>query len=324
MGIWIMFNIAEKYYEIKRDYKEISIELAKAALEGFNITYQELNDQQLAQTDRRIELEAAIATQEAAIENQKLHFIEKEKVLQKMQHAFNELHNTVRTKENEKSLSSQRLQYLKERENNLTDFLQQSHKQLSGIQESIQFTNQQIQEEEIKLVEFNTRLADLNNEVEIKRKDFDQKREKVDGLRKHNQTIQRSQFELEKKVAVADTSIHNLQRTIQQITDEKQQRQQQLKIVELDKQAREQELITKKSSILQLQQQNDFTKEQILKTQSVLENLRNSLAEENRKLDARKNEHDLLKSLIDSMEGYPESVKFLYKNNGWKHKAPLL
>lgn len=48
------------------------------------------------------------------------------------------------------------------------------------------------------------------------------------------------------------------------------------------------------------------------------------LAEENRKLDSKKNEHDLLKSLIDSMEGYPESVKFLHKNTGWNHTAPLL
>src|SRR6185436_5614772 len=31
-----------------------------------------------------------------------------------------------------------------------------------------------------------------------------------------------------------------------------------------------------------------------------------------------------LKSLIDSMEGYPESVKFLHNNTGWNHEAPLL
>ena len=54
-----------------------------------------------------------------------------------------------------------------------------------------------------------------------------------------------------------------------------------------------------------------ITKDQILQTQSVLEGLRSNLADENRKLDAKKkNEHDLLKSLVDSMEGYPESVKF--------------
>src|SRR3982751_2489348 len=37
---------AEKYFEIKKEYKEVSIELAKASLEGFNSTYRELNEQQ--------------------------------------------------------------------------------------------------------------------------------------------------------------------------------------------------------------------------------------------------------------------------------------
>src|SRR5438046_9087734 len=45
---------AEKYYEIKKDYKEISVELAKAALEGFNITYKELQEQQETETNKKI------------------------------------------------------------------------------------------------------------------------------------------------------------------------------------------------------------------------------------------------------------------------------
>ena len=44
---------AEKYFEIKKEYREVSIELAKAALEGFNITYRDLNEQQKAETDKR-------------------------------------------------------------------------------------------------------------------------------------------------------------------------------------------------------------------------------------------------------------------------------
>ena len=315
---------AEKYYEIKRDYKEISVELAKASLEGFNLTYQQLHEQQIEQTDKKIELEATIATEEALIEKQKLTFTEKEQSLQKMQHAFNELHNTVRSKENEKSLSTQRLQYLKERETNLQSFLHQSESQLTGINDSIRFTEQQIVDETSKLSEFTNLFEQSKKDVELKRALFDQKRSSVDELRRQNQNIQRTQFEAEKKVAVADTSIHNLQRTIQQVTEERHQRQEQLKLVESDKQKRESELELKQQSLTQLQQQNDFTKEQILQTQSVLENLRSKLAEENRIHDARKNEHDLLKSLIDSMEGYPESVKFLYKNNQWNHKAPIL
>jgi chromosome segregation protein len=58
--------------------------------------------------------------------------------------------------------------------------------------------------------------------------------------------------------------------------------------------------------------------------QAELEVLRQQLMEQNRKLDQRRNEYDLLKSLIDSMEGYPDSVKFLHKNPNWNHHAPIL
>ena len=315
---------AEKYFEIKKEFKEVSIELAKAALEGFNITYKDLNHQQQAEVDKRLELEASIAKEEAALEQEKLGFIEQEKALQHMQHAFNDMLDGLRNKESEKNLSAQRLQYLKERETSLNEFLQKAGGQLKGLDESIQFTSNQIKEDETKLEEFEGKLDELKNAVEDKRKVFDEKRSSIDELRRENQAIQRNQFEAEKKVAVADTSIQNLQRTIVQIQEEKAQRQSQLQQLEADKKIKEEELEQKKTDLQQLHDHHEFTKEQILATQSMLEGLRNELADESRKLDSKKNEHALLKSLIDSMEGYPESVKFLHNNTGWNHTAPLL
>ncbi|MBL0183052.1 MAG: chromosome segregation protein SMC [Chitinophagaceae bacterium] len=315
---------AEKYFEIKKEYKEVSIELAKAALEGFNITYHDLNEKQKAEVDKRIELETTIAKEEALLEQEKLELVEKEKALQQMQHAFNDMLDAVRSKENDKSLTGQRLQYLKERESGLNEFLQKAGGQLSGLDESIQFTSKQIEDDEIQLKDFETKLAELKNTVEEKRRIFDEKRSHIDELRRDNQAIQRNQFEAEKKVAVADTSILNLQRTISQVQEEKAQRQSQLQQLEPEKKQKEEELEQKKTDLQQLQEHHEFTKEQILQTQNRMEGLRNELANENRKLDSRKNEHDLLKSLIDSMEGYPESVKFLHNNPQWNHTAPLL
>lgn len=315
---------AEKYFEIKTEYKEVSIELAKAALEGFNVTYHELNEKQKAEVDKRIELEAAIAKEEAALEQEKLDLIQKEKALQAMQHAFNEMLDAVRSKESEKSLSSQRLQYLKERETGLNEFLLKAGGQLKGLDESIQFTGNQINEDEIQLSQFEGKLVDLKNAVEEKRKVFDDKRSHIDELRKQSQALQREQFDAEKKVAIADTSIQNLQRTVTQIQEEKTQRQNQLQQLEPEKKQKEAELEQKKTDLQQLQDHHEFTKEQILQTQNKMEGLRNELAAESRTLDSKKNEHDLLKSLIDSMEGYPESVKFLHNNPDWNHTAPLL
>lgn len=315
---------AEKYYEIKKEYKELSVELAKAALEGFNITYRDLNEQQQQEIDKRFELEAGIAQDDAAIEQEKLGFIEQEKQLQDMQHAFNDLLGTVRNKENEKSLGEQRLQYLKERESSLRDFLQKSEGQLKGLEESIAFTAGQITDEEIKLEEFTEKVESLKDGVEEKRRIFDEKRSAIDIVRRDNQALQRRQFDAEKQVAVADTSIQNIQRTIVQGEDEQAQRKQQIAQLEKEREEKEIELDSKRTGLQQLQEQHEHTKEQILQTQAMVETLRNQLAEENRKLDSRKNEHALLKSLIDSMEGYPESVKFLHNNPGWNHAAPIL
>jgi len=87
---------------------------------------------------------------------------------------------------------------------------------------------------------------------------------------------------------------------------------------------KEKELKIKQTDLVQLQQHHEYTKDQILQTQAILDELRNQMADESRKLDAKKNEHELLKSLIDSMEGYPESVKFLHNNPHWNHTAPIL
>jgi len=315
---------AEKYYEIKKEYREYSIELAKAALEGFNLSYKELNQQSEAETDRKVALEATIATEEAALEEEKLQFLEKEKVLQAQQQSFNVLVQELRGKDNDKNLAQQRLQFLEEKQQSLNDFLLKSEGQQKGLEESIAFTGQQIEEEELQLSAIESQLAELRTSVDEKRGVCDEQRTALDGLRSENLDLQRHQFDAEKKVAVADTSIQNLQRTIQQLDEEKEKREAQIRNIGEERKEREEELATRNTDLQQLQDHHERTREQILQTQADLEQLRQQLADENRKLDAKRNEHDLLKSLIDSMEGYPDSVKFLHNNSGWNHTAPVL
>ncbi len=136
--------------------------------------------------------------------------------------------------------------------------------------------------------------------------------------------MQRSQFEAEKKVAVADTSIQNIHRAIKQSDEEKIARANQLKELESSIIEKTKGVESRKIDLDQLHHHHNTTKEQILESQGILEELRQKLADENRKLDSKKNEHDLLKSLIDSMEGYPDSVKFLHNNKDWNHTAPIL
>ncbi len=315
---------AEKYFEIKKEYKVKSIELAKAALEGFNIQYKELTEQQQTESDRKLEIDAKISTEEADLEKQKLEFIEQEKALQQMQQTFNELVNNIRSKENDKSLAQQRLQYLKEKETSLNDFLSKAGGQSAGLEESIQFSEKQIVDEEAALVALQTTIDQIKQNVEANRAAFDAKRGLVDELRRKNQVLQRSQFEAEKNVAIRDTSLMNLEKSIHHINEEQAHRATQLSELNVQRDQNNAALDEAKQKLQQLQEQHESVKAQILEAQAKLEHLRTHLADESRKLDAKKNEHALLKSLVDSMEGYPESVKFLHKNTGWNHASPIL
>lgn len=315
---------AEKYYEIKKEYKEVSVELAKAALEGFNVQYRELNEQQQAETDKKVELEAQIATEEAAIEADRLGFIEQEKALQTMQQAFNQLLQNLRLKENDKNLAQQQLKFLAEKETNLQDFLQKSEGQLESLRDSVTYTSEQLEREREKLAGLQTRLDELKTVLEEKRTVYDSRRAELDAARSSLQALQRSQFDAEKQVAVADTTIANLHRSIAQLQEEQEQRRAEIQKAEREKEQREAEEKDKRQFLEQLRMQHEQTKEQILAGQSELEKLRSQLIEENRRFDQKKNEFDLLKSLIDGMEGYPDSVKFLHKNPQWSCQAPIL
>ncbi|MFP5041769.1 chromosome segregation protein SMC [Parasediminibacterium sp. JCM 36343] len=315
---------AEKYIEIKKEYKEIAVELAKASLEGFNITYKQLNEEQDTQGDKKIRLEAEIATEEAALEQEKLGFIEKERELHSKQTAFNELQQNLRTKENEKNLSAQKLKYLQEKETSLKDFLSKAEGQLKNLGDSIQFTQLQVGDESKTLQNLQFAVAAAKQAIDEKREIFDEKRSGLDALRSQYQSIQRSQFDAEKKVAVADTSINNIQRSAAQLQDEQQNRTYLLKQLEVELTDKEEALTDRRSHLQELQEAHEAAKQNIFNSQQQLEGFRSQLADESRKLDSKRNEYALLKSLVDSMEGYPESIKFLHKNPNWNHAAPIL
>lgn len=315
---------AEKYYEIKKEYRNLSIELAKASLEGFNLSFKELQQQSETETDKKTRLEAEIALEDASIEQQKLEFIEKERALQSMQREHNELVQTIRTRENDKNLATQKLNFLEERKAGISEFLEKSDGQLKGLQESISFTEIQITEEQEKLEGMKEQLEQLKESSGKNKSEFDLKRNHIDTLRAQHAEIQRKQFDAEKKVVVADTSVQNLEKSIQRLEEESEARRSQIKQLEEEKTEVEGLLESGKIQLDKLQSEDAIAREKILQAQSELEKLRQELAEESRKLDARKNEYDLLKSLIDSMEGYPESVKFLHNNQQWNYNAPIL
>ena len=315
---------AERFYEIKKDYKETSIELAKAALSGFNDTYKDLSEKIQSETDKREQLEKNIEAEEAKLEGDKNSYLEQENALQIMQHAFQELVQNLRAEENEKNLAIQKFHYLKEKETGYKTFLDNAAAKVQEFTKGIEVSQTQLNNEQEKLLQLNDSIADAKEQVEKRKAVFEEKRKHAENLRSGHLQTQRTQFDAEKKVAVSDSHIQNLIRLQVQITEENNFRLSELDKVKQQLEEKEKILEDKRENLETIREQHESAKQKIFSTQSDLENLRNELAVENRTLDAKRNEHDLLKSLIDSMEGYPESVKFLHNNQEWNHQAPIL
>ncbi|HRP90243.1 MAG TPA: chromosome segregation protein SMC [Edaphocola sp.] len=315
---------AERYYNIKNEYKEVSIELAKVSLETFNDQYQSLNDQTEKEADRKIALDAALAGDEAEIEANKVKLTQKEHELHGLQKRFNELVAAIRQLESDKRLAAQRLDHLKDREKSLSDFLMNADGQLLLLTEAIELSKNKWEQEQENLLDAQEILSNNRDNMEDKRLDYDEKKKALDEHRTAFQEVQRKQFDIEKIVAIADSSMVNIQRSLQQLLEDQTQRSGQIQNAQTEKLQLEEELEFQRKELETLIADQENIKSKILNSQEQLETLRSQSVSENRTLDAKRNEFDLLQSLVSNLEGYPESIKFLSKQKDWAKDIPLL
>ena len=315
---------AEKYHAIKNEYCDASVEFVKASLEDFNSSYQELSTQQQQETDIILALEAHVSKEGAELEEQKLELTRREEELHGIQKNFNELVDKLRKLENEKNLNSQRIQHLQELVGNIENSIKESNDQTQLLLDATQNADSKLQSELETLEVLKKKLEELRLNLDARRSTYDQQKAEVDQLRTKHQQLQIHQFDAEKKVAIAENNINNQQRSIHQLEEENKQRQ-----IEIDKQNTQKEELTKQvgdktNQLDELLRKQQEATEKLLASQATLEELRVKQFEENRKRDSKQNEYNLLKSLVDSLEGYPDSIKYLNKNASWNHGAQLL
>lgn len=315
---------AEKYHLIKAEYKEASVEYVKASLENFNTHYQEIQQKQQHEVDLILSLDAIIAKEGADLEQQKLELTQREDELHQLQKAFNELIDQLRKLENQKNLSQQRSEHLQQLIHTIHQSVTESTHQITHLRQTTQESAEKLVQEEDTLAQLKSKLELLRSTLDHTRSTYDQQKKDLDALRTQHQQLQIKQFDAEKKVAVAENNINNQQRSILQIEDEIKNRSNEIIKQTQQKEELNTQLADKKSHFDELQRKQEEATEKLLASQSQLENLRVKLFEENRKLDAKQNEYNLLKSLVDSLEGYPDSIKYLNKHSAWNHGAVLL
>ncbi len=314
----------KKYYEIKEEYKNLSLLLAKFSLYDYKESYKSLEVRKQEEETKRTEIEAAIAKAEAALEKEKLDNVDKEKALFAIQKRLNELVSGVSDKENERNLLNSQLRFARDKAETATRQIVDANDQVEKLKVSVVNLEQDKQGETNILDMKKAELTTLEKDLQEIRTKHNALKDTLGNEQKLYAEKERQIFELDKKLAVNRSSNESLQRDLFQseedtVTKRKELEQfntsiDQLKADKESADAKLQQLIT----------DEDAKKQQLVALEQMIEKKRQELTQETRTLDAKRNEYDLTKSLVENMEGFPEAIKFLKKNAKWGKDAPLL
>jgi len=314
---------AERYYRLKEQYKNISLALASFRIVGFRNALTQLEDREQQHLVETSGISTAISNLEAVLQQQKLDNLNLEKNLSIQQKATNEFISKIRSYESEKKLKNEQLRFLEDKKKRLNEELEKDRNQLNHV-----FYNQKrLNEEQLQESEL---LETIQSSVNIQHTDLESLRlsqqkakSDLDILSRENNELQNQVYKLEKDIAILNIQRDALHQESNRNVADTQAKEGELNefnkiITELQdnvaKKQSEYNLATEKEN--ELQQQITLINEQLVQDKELLN-------QESRKLDSKQNEYNLTKSMVDNLEGFPESIRFLKKNAGWTKQAPL-
>jgi chromosome segregation protein len=315
---------AERYYQAKDEYKRISLELAKKIVSRQRETLIGIQAQLNAENDQKAALTAQIAELEASIEQTQTAILQKEKLLAGRQRVLNEHVGKIRQYESEQKLKNERLRFLTDRRANLerqigdeqhnTDVL---HNRIAVLKEEQQSIRRQADETDFML-------DSLKAEYEAEREQVQALQKQLSEATANGNTAKNEVFQLNKSLEIKQMQYNALRLELEKnYTDASQQRASLEALSDTVLDLRDQ-VADLERELADMQAAEATLQESIAKSTQQAEDLRLQIAAEHRKADALQNEYNLTKSLVESMEGFPEAVRFLHTDKRFAKNTPLL
>ena len=312
----------ENYYKIKEDYKEKSINLAKVVVNKQKEKFNALTQQIEAENDRKIAMASLIAEKEAAIEQAKADLILKEKTLSSRQKAINEFVSKIRHYESEKQIKNERLKYLNDRANSLREQIEQDKKSNERARFSIQSLENERDAAEQIFNEITQKLDHLKGAYEEQKRKTTELQTQSDSIRAVQREKQEEFFQINKAAEIREIQISSFKQELERTATDTTQ--QSASLVEFEKKlvVLQEEIDQKNEALENLKKEEEEVLNRTSGLEKTIEMIREEMNVTSRKLDARQNEYNLTKSLVENLEGFPEAIKFLKKKVA--KNAPLL
>lgn len=314
----------QRYYQLRDEYKEKSIQLSILRISAHKEKYKQLNTQIEQETDRCNQMEIQYAQLEAEIEQIKKDHLDQEKSLSENQRELNQLVGKIRALENDKRLLAQQRTFVEQNLKKFQDQVLISQNKLTELTEEIAWYRSEMSQE-IKLEEkLEAELNEAATSLKTVRESHGTLKTDLDAFLTQQQSLEKQILELEKQKAINQNRIDDNNNEKQHVATDVLVKNKEIEALTLQLAEIQQQEAAKAAQIEQTEKEEASRLHQIEQAEQVLEDLQKKQAEINRQLDAKKNELKLTKSLVENLEGFPESIRFLSNPKNWQRNAPLL
>lgn len=314
---------AERYYRLKEQYKSLSLLLASFRIGGFRNSLSRLEDREQQQSVENTGISATISNLEALLQKQKLDSLNLEKNLSVQQKATNEFISRIRAYESDKKIKNEQLKFLEDRKVRLSVELEKDRNQLNHVS----YNQKRLNEEHLQESETREKLRSSVNvkysDLELLRLKQQKSKGDLDLTNRGNIDLQNQVYQLEKDIAILNIQKEALhQESSRNVADTLSK---ETKLNEFNKVIAEiqRDLEIRQNAFKSAKELEDELQFQIIRITEQSAEEKELLNQESRKLDSRQNEFNLTKSMVDNLEGFPESIRFLKKSAGWV-KQPVL
>ncbi len=315
---------ADRYYQLKEQYKSCSTSLATFQIAGLRHSLDKLDEQEQSQHVERSAICTEIDLLEADSQQQKLDHLTKEKNLATQQKTTNEFISKIHAYESDKKLKNEQLRFIEEKNTKLVADLERDKSQLNHVFDRLKKLNEELLQEDKSLEIIKTSLEKNKTNVDELRSKQQKDKLELDQTVKENNELQNQVYSLEKEVTI----LHIQQEALSQESNRNlsDANNTEAALNEFNKAIAllENKLASKQNECALLQKQEDEIQQHIVATKESILVSKERLSTKNRLLDAKQNEYNLTKSLVDNLEGFPESIRFLKRNASWTKSAPLL
>src|SRR5690606_7479463 len=202
---------ADKYFQLKDEYRQASVGLAYYRLEGFSADLERIAEQESIQQETITQIHSAIAEQEEQLKKLREDILSKEKNLATQQKSTNEYINKIRAYESDKKIKNEQIKHLQDKETRLTAELAQDRSQLEHVLHTIKRLHEELYEEQQALEMLQQTIEKNKTEVDEIRIQQQSAKAKLDECTLRSSTIQNKTYKLEKDIAVLNIQKEALQ-----------------------------------------------------------------------------------------------------------------